>query len=540
MKVEGMIVDIENREIFSGSLDIEKGKIVKINRHDTGSEDYIMLGFVDAHVHIESSLLMPEHFGKLAASRGTVATVSDPHEIANVLGRRGVEFMLESSSRSPIKINFTIPSCVPSTPFDVAGGVITSGDVEQMAASGRFVALSEVMNVPGVLFGDEELARKISSAKSHGIVIDGHAPMLSGDDLQKYISSGITTDHEATTLEEAKEKIERGMKILIREGSAAKGYSELKPLIGTHPDQVMFCTDDTHPDDMILEGHIDKIVRRAVADGFDLFDVLRIASINPIEHYNLEQGLLKEGSSADFIVVEDLVDFHVKRVYIKGEVVYDHLDKKCHSTSSCSEGINNFNHDPISAEDLQHPVSGTIPVIGVVDNEIVTRADSYTPGVDSANLESDLEEDILKIVYINRYQNSAPIVAFIHGFGITKGAVASSISHDSHNIIAVGCSDSEIAMAVNSIIASKGGLSTVCDGEVISLELPIAGIMSCADAEEVAQKYGNLQNRIKAMGSPLASPFMTLSFLSLIVIPELKIGEQGLFSYSQFNWLSNC
>ncbi|MFI3261363.1 MAG: adenine deaminase [Rikenellaceae bacterium] len=537
MRIEGKIIDIENREIFSGSVDIEAGKIVSINHHDTTVADYIMLGFIDAHLHIESSLLTPAHFGELVVGKGTVAVVTDPHEIANVLGSKGVDYMIESSANSPINMYFTIPSCVPATPFDVAGAVVTAQDVEDMASSGRFVALSEVMNVPGVLMGDEELARKLKSARDYGLVIDGHAPMLTGDDLQKYISRGITTDHECFTLEEAQEKISKGMKILIREGSAAKNYEQLKPLIKSHPHSVMFCTDDSHPDDIISDGHIDKIVRRAIADGYDLFDVLRIASLNSIKHYGLDQGALKVGDKADFIVVEDLKDFRVKQQYAEGRVIYDVSDKNICMPKFNIPIVNNFNHDLIACDDLCYAVSDTIPVIGLIKNELVTRAESYTPKSYVNNLESNLEQDVLKIVYINRYQNSVPQVAFIRGFGLQRGAIASTVSHDSHNIIAVGSSDREIVKAVNSIISSKGGLVVASGDDVFSLELPMAGIMSEKRAKEVADIYGDLQNKIYEMGCLLESPFMTLSFMSLVVIPELKIGEQGLFSYSKFNWV---
>lgn len=535
MRVEGQIVDLHNREIFSGSVEIQDGVICSINRHVTSVKGYIMAGFVDAHVHIESSMLTPQNFGDMVIERGTVAVVTDPHEIANVLGVEGVEFMMESAQKSPIKINFSIPSSVPATSFDVSGGVIDSVDTEKLAQSGRFVALSEVMNVPGVLFNDSEVMAKLDVAHRYNLAIDGHAPLLVGDDLTKYIESGISTDHECMTLDEAKEKCAKGMDILIREGSAAKNYEALKEMIALSPDKVMFCTDDSHPDDILELGHIDKIVRRAIADGFPLFDVLRIATLNAVEHYGLDVGTLRVGDKADFIVVDDLVNFVIDRVYVEGVERYNRttsLDAK-HTVVE----VNNFNHDPICVEQISKSVSGEMKMIGLVENEIVTKLEHYTPAVPMGNMESDLEQDVIKIVYINRYENGSPQVAFCKGFGLKRGAVASSIGHDSHNIIAVGCSDCEIVEAVNLLIANCGGLS-VCDGEKSEiLPLPIAGIMSDRTGREVAADYGRLQALIRDMGSHLLAPFMTLSFLSLVVIPEVKIGEKGLFSYSAFDWI---
>ncbi|MFI3289882.1 MAG: adenine deaminase [Rikenellaceae bacterium] len=535
MRIEGKIVDLHNKSIFEGSIELLDGVINSVNQHPTTSQKYIMPGFIDAHVHIESSMLTPANFGRMAVKHGTVAIVTDPHEIANVLGIEGLKFMGESLEHSPLKTFPSIPSSIPATPFDVAGGVISAYDVERLAKTGRFVALSEVMNVPGVLFEDEEVMAKLEIAKRYNLVIDGHAPSLVGDDLTKYIGSGITTDHECVTLEEAKEKISKGMKILIREGSAAKNYDTFKELITTDPDDVMFCTDDSHSDDILALGHINKIVRLAIKDGLPLFNILQIASLNPITHYKLDVGTLRVGDKADFIIVNDLENFDVEALYINGEQRYNRAIPIEPMTKERT--INNFNHDPIKIEELSKRVDGAIKIIGLIEDEIVTKLDSYTPKAPTENLESDTEEDLAKIVYINRYTNGAPQVAFCRGFGFKRGAIASSVAHDSHNIVAVGCSDEELTKAINLLIEHKGGLS-VCDGEVCDiLPLPIAGIMSNRTGEEVAADYSRLQRMVHDMGSPLEAPFMTLSFLSLVVIPEVKIGEKGLFSYSKFNWL---
>ncbi len=537
MRVEGHIVDLHNREIYDGAVEVEGGVIRSITRCAVTSMGYIMVGFVDSHVHIESSMLTPEHFGDMVIRHGTVAVVTDPHEIANVMGTEGVEFMLESGSRAPIKIFFAIPSCVPATPFDRAGGEITAADVESLARSGRFVALAEMMNVPGVLAHDKEVMEKLTIATRYGLRVDGHAPLLTGDALRQYAECGITTDHETVSLSEAREKIACGMKIEIRDGSAAQNYSALAPLIGESPREVMFCSDDSHPDETLRSGHINRIVRRAVADGYPLFDVLRAASIHAIDHYGLDVGQLRVGDRADFIIVDDLCNFATQSVYIDGEQRYNAPTHTAPAPRKIT--LNNFHHSLISAEQLRCRVEGEISVIGLIENEIVTREERYTPCAPIDNLESDVERDLAKIVYMNRYTNGAPQVAYCRGFGLKRGAIASSISHDSHNVIAVGISDFDIAKAINVIISHNGGLA-VCDNHNSQiLPLPIAGIMSDEGCEAVAAAYSKMQGAVSALGSPLAAPFMTLSMLSLIVIPELKISERGLFRYSTFSWVES-
>lgn len=539
-KIEGNIIDIHQREIYPGVITIEKGIIVSIERNSESYSHYIAPGFIDAHVHIESSMISPVEFSKIAISCGTVAIVNDPHEIANVVGVEGIDFMIENSKKGLIKTYFTIPSCVPATPIDSAGSVLSSGDIEKLIKTNKFIGLSEVMNVPGVIYKDSEVIKKIELARNAGLKIDGHAPGLSGDDLKKYINAGIDTDHECSCIEEAKEKISLGMKILIRQGSAAQNYESLKELIKTNPNDVMFCTDDSHLGDLLKEGHIDKIVRKAIKDGFDIFDIFRIASINAIEHYKLRVGTLKPGDSADFIKIENLESLNVLSVYIDGFEKYNKGDsnKWPPVLIPIDREINNFNRKPICKDDLRKEVEDRIICIKITDGEIITKRQDFNyPGYFS-NFESDTTKDVLKLVYLNRYQNGMPQIAYITGVGLKRGAFATSISHDSHNIIAVGCKDDDILGAINLLIEHKGGL-VVKDGEDIDyLSLPLAGIMSYQDGYEVARAWDRLIDKLKNMGCYLSSPFMTLSFMSLIVIPELKIGEKGLFDYNKFAFIS--
>lgn len=536
-RIEGNIVDIHRRRIFPGALVMDDGYIRSIEETAGPYDTYIAPGFVDAHVHIESSMLLPAEFGRMVAARGTVAVITDPHEIANVAGVAGVEFMLQRAAEAPIGIYFTVPSCVPATPFDCSGGHIPVTDVESLLDSGRFVALSEVMDVPAVLGGDREMQRKLSAALRRGLPIDGHAPCLAGLDLRRYVAAGISTDHECTSLEEAVEKAEAGMYILIRQGSAAQNYEALREMLTRYPDRVMFCTDDAHPDDILAHGHIDRLVCRAVADGYDLFDVLRAASLHPVCHYGLDTGLLRVGDRADFCLFPDLHTFRPQAVYVGGNRVYPLSGKQ-----PARPGIGAFGPfccGGITAESLRRPCrKGALSCIGIRPNEILTQHLSFPIAEDLPNMESDLQRDILKLVYLNRYTpGSTPRVAYLHGLGLRRGALASSVAHDSHNIIAAGCSDREIARAIGEVAAHRGGLALVLGEEVHSLPLPIGGLMSEASAEETAAKWSLLNALLKENGCRLHAPFMTLSFMSLLVLPELKIGERGLFDYSRFNFL---
>lgn len=538
-RIEGNIIDIHRREIYPGVISIDARKIVSIQRNSKNYAHYISPGFIDSHVHIESSMLIPEKFSELAIRRGTIAVVNDPHEIANILGVEGVEFMIENSKQSCIKTFFTIPSCVPATPYDSAGSILSSSDIENLADNYKFVGLSEMMNIPGVVQEDVEVCAKLKIAHHHRLPIDGHAPGLSGISLKKYIDAGIVTDHECTTLQEAIEKIHLGMKILIREGSAAKNYEALKTLIADYPEKVMFCTDDSHPHDLLSNGEIDQLVRNAIRDGFDLFEVLRIASYYPILHYGIDAGCLREGDPADFIIIHNLNTFEILSVYIDGTEKYNSSKSDKTYISNPIKILNHFNRGLISLTDIRKPVESKIVSIKVIPGELVTQRLDFNLKIPTPNFESDLERDILKIVYVNRYRNSLPQVAYISGFELKEGAFATSISHDSHNIIAVGCSDNDILAVINTLISEKGGLVVKNHKGIFKLPLPIAGIMSASDGETVASLWKILSDELKTMGCKLDSPFMTLSFMSLIVIPELKIGEKGLFDYNRFEFISD-
>ena len=530
--IEGQIVDLVNSRVYPGVVVIEAGKITKIKEQPVDNTQYIMPGFVDAHVHIESSMLVPSEFARLAVCHGTVATVSDPHEIANVLGKNGIRYMIENGRKVPFKFFFGAPSCVPSTAFETAGATLDADDIEELLASDDIYYLSEVMNYPGVINEDPELMRKIAAAKKHGKPIDGHAPAVTGDNLQKYVSAGITTDHECFRLAGALEKISLGMKILIREGSAARNFEALIPLMATHPDKLMFCSDDKHPDELD-DVHIDVLVRKAIALGYDVMDVLRAASLNAIRHYKLNVGLLQLGDDADFIVVDDLRHPVAKQTYIRGMLVAENGVSNINYKETLIPNI--FKAEYIHADDIFLPdVGKKIKVIQCRDGQLITQCFVAQPKVENGGIVSDIERDILKIVVVNRYQHTKPAVAFIRGFGLKRGALASSVAHDSHNIVAVGVTDKDILHAINLLIEHTGGVTAYCSTEMIAVPLPVAGLMSNEDGYEVALAYQNANALAKRLGSTLYAPFMTLSFMALLVIPELKIGDQGLFDVTKF------
>ena len=530
--IGGQIVDLVNSRIFSGVVVVENGKITKIEEQPVGNTQYIMPGFVDAHVHIESSMLVPSEFARLATCHGTVATVSDPHEIANVLGKEGVRYMIENGKKVPFKFFFGAPSCVPSTAFETAGSTLDANDIEELMASPDIYYLSEVMNYPGVIHEDPELIRKIAAAKNNKKPIDGHAPAVTGNDLQKYVGAGITTDHECFRLEGALEKISLGMKILIREGSAAKNFEALIPLMATHPDKLMFCSDDKHPNELV-KGHIDDLVRRAIALGYNALDVLKAGSLNAVRHYNLNVGMLQTGDDADFIVVDDLHRPVAKQTYIKGVLVAENGVSNINYKET--EAPNIFKAEFIKAEELFVPDEGKkIKVIDCVDGQLITKSFTTEPKVTDGGVVSDVERDILKIVVVNRYKPSRPAVAFIRGFGLRRGALASSVAHDSHNIVAVGVTDKDILHAVNLLIEHTGGVTAYCSTEMVAVPLPVAGLMSNEDGYEVAAAYQNADALAKRLGSTLYAPFMTLAFMALLVIPELKLSDQGLFDVKKF------
>lgn len=536
MNVKGNIVDILNKRIFKGEVCVENGQISAIREVNHEVENYILPGFVDAHIHIESSMVVPSEFAKIAVLHGTVATVSDPHEIANVLGVQGVDFMIENGKKVPLKFNFGAPSCVPATSFESAGAVINADDIKLMMENPDINYLAEMMNYPGVLLDDEEVLQKIEHAKNNNKPIDGHAPGLRGDDVTKYIAAGISTDHECFRYDEALEKLQKGMKILIREGSAAKNFEALIDLLPEHYNNMMFCSDDKHPDDLLL-GHINQLCERAVAKGMDIFKVLQAACVNPVKHYNLEVGLLQVGDPADFILVDNLKEFNVLETYINGELVAK--NGKSFVKSVPFEVLNNFNTDIKKVADFRLASSSKkIRVIEALDGELVTNQIAADSLIVDGNLVSNTATDVLKMTVVNRYKNETPSIAFIKNFGIKEGAIASSVGHDSHNIIAIGVSDEAICKAVNLIIENKGGVCAVTKTTEKVVALPVAGIMSDQPAEIIGNAYAALDAMAKEMGSTLRAPYMSLSFMALLVIPSLKLSDKGLFDGNTFKFTS--
>lgn len=534
----GKIVDIHNKRIFSGEIIYNENGIKSITEH-VGEEysNYIMPGFIDSHIHIESTMMSPNEFARNVVKNGTVAVLADPHEIANVCGVNGVEYMVENSKDIAFKFYYGVPSCVPATPFEICGGEINPSDIDKLFSTGKYKFLGEFMNVPGIIYDDKDCILKTEISKKHNLPIDGHAPGLSGDDLKKYISAGISTDHEFFSFENSVEKIKAGIKIQVREGSASKDFEDLYELIDLYPDSVMMCTDDSHPKDIIELGHIDKIVKRAISKNLNIFNILKAASANPVNHYNLEVGLLREGDKSDFIIVEDLIEFKVLKTVIDGSTVYE--NGKSNIEYKCIEPINNFNTRAIVCEDIQvkYPSGKKLKVINVIDGSLVSQKVMLEALVEDNLVISNISEDILKIVLHNRYTNMPVQVGFIKGFGLKKGAFASSVSHDSHNILAIGTNDIDIVNVVNRVVKSKGGLA-VCDGEDLEiLDLPIAGLMSNLDINTINDSYSRLKLKLKDFGCTLDSAFMTMAFMSLIVIPELKLGSRGLFEYSKFEFV---
>jgi adenine deaminase len=554
--VTGNLVDIQRQKIYPAKIAVENKKIISITETsvpvDDGTHNYILPGFIDSHVHIESSMLVPSEFARLAVVHGTVATVSDPHEIANVCGMEGVEFMIENGKTVPFKFNFGAPSCVPATSFETAGASLDSKDVEELLKRDEIKYLSEMMNFPGVLNEDAEVMKKIAAAHKLMKPVDGHAPGLRGDKAKQYIAAGITTDHECFTRDEALDKLQNGMKIIIREGSAAKNFEALIGLLNEYPNQMMFCSDDKHPDSLVL-GHINQLCARAVAKGVDVFKILKAACVNPVLHYKLDVGLLREGDAADFILVKDLFQFEVVKTYINGELVAENGESKI--TTTKSKVINNFSCSRKEIVDFEikgmsvyekmvsnwlhtgGPESLRVPVIEALDGQLITNRVEAAIEYDEEILRPDIQNDILKIVVVNRY-NDAPIAkSFIKNFGLKQGALASTVAHDSHNIVAVGADDESIREAVNLLIDSKGGVSCVMDNTQLVVPLPVAGLMSNEDGYHVAQQYALIDKAAKDAGSTLASPFMTLSFMALLVIPHLKLSDLGLFDGDKFEFV---
>ena len=537
--VSGNIVDIKQQLIYSGELVIESGIIKSILNKGmaVAGEHYILPGFIDSHVHIESSMLIPSEFARLAVVHGTVGTISDPHEIANVCGMEGVRFMIENGKKVPFKFNFGAPSCVPATIFETSGAALDASDVEELLKLPEIKYLSEMMNFPGVLNKDEQVMLKIAAAKKYNKPVDGHAPGLRGEMAKNYIDAGISTDHECFTAEEALEKLQFGMKILIREGSAAKNFEALIGLMHDHAENMMFCSDDKHPDSL-AEGHINQLCARAVAKGIDIFKVLKAACVNPVLHYKMGVGLLNIGDAADFIIVNDLVSFNVIKTYIDGVLVAENGLTKIEAVRS--EPINQFSCESKISSDLKiiYNNEKEIPVIEALDGQLITNKLFAVPKLVNNEIVSNIEHDILKIVVVNRYTNAPVSKAFIKNFGIKLGAIASSVAHDSHNIVAVGADDESMLQAVNLVIREKGGVSAVANGEEQVLSLPVAGLMSHEDGYKIAAAYTAIDKMVKEkLGSTLTAPFMTLSFMALLVIPHLKLSDKGLFDGDEFRFV---
>ena len=540
--VKGNIVDIENKKIFYGDVEVIDKKIASIKEAGEQKDNapFILPGFIDAHVHIESSMLVPSEFAKLAVVHGTVATISDPHEIANVCGMQGVNFMIENGKQVPFKFYFGAPSCVPATVFETAGASLNAGEVDTLLSKDGINYLSEMMNFPGVLSHDKEVMAKINSAKKYDKPIDGHAPGLRGEEAKRYIDAGISTDHECFTKEEGLDKLKFGMKILIREGSAAKNFEALIDLLNAYENEIMFCSDDKHPDSLV-SGHINELCKRAVAKGIEVFKVLKAACINPVSHYKMKVGTLKQGDFADFIVVKNLKNFEVIATYINGIKVAE--SGISNITTSKSEVINNFNCQEKEVKDFSFEIKNNadeMTVIEALDGQLITDKILVKPKTENGFYVSDTVKDILKIAVVNRYKDAPVAVGFVKNFGLERGAIASSVAHDSHNIIAVGADDESICRAVNLIIENKGGVSCA-DAADISLNkilpLPVAGLMSNDDGYKVAEMYTDIDKAAKSLGSELSAPYMTLSFMALLVIPHVKLSDLGLFDGDTFKFI---
>jgi adenine deaminase len=544
LTITGNLVDVWTKTIYPAEITVQNGKIDAIKKiHDTVIQPlpYILPGFIDSHVHIESSMLIPSEFARLAVVHGSVATVSDPHEIANVCGMKGVEFMIANGKKVPFKFNFGAPSCVPATSFETAGAALDSAEVKKLLGRDEIKYLSEMMNLPGVLFKDDEVMKKVQAAHELNKPVDGHAPGLRGEQAKQYIGAGISTDHECFTAGEALDKLAYGMKILIREGSAAKNFEALIGLLNDHAGMMMFCSDDKHPDSLV-DGHINQLCARAVAKGIDVFKVLQAACVTPVLHYKLDVGLLREGDPADFVIAEDLKQFRITHTYIDGELVAE--NGKSFIKSVKEEAINQFDCDEINVDDLEIKVqdylseNGNIPVIEALDGQLITNKLMLPGKKVNGTFVTDVDNDILKMVVVNRYRAAPVAKCFIRNFRLKKGALASSVAHDSHNIVAVGADDQSLAEAINLVIKEKGGVSAV-GSSAKALGLPVAGLMSADDGYAVAEAYTAIDKMTKEeLGSTLAAPFMTLSFMALLVIPHLKLSDLGLFDGDKFKFVS--
>lgn len=534
MKLRGNLIDLFEKRIYGASIQIENGIITAMEEEELMDGPYFLPGLTDAHIHIESSMLTPSQFAPLALKHGCIATVSDPHEIANVLGLEGVEFMLEDASKVPFYFNFGAPSCVPATNFETAGATIDSKGIRKLLERDDIKYLAEMMNFPGVLQGDPEVMAKIAAAKELGKPVDGHAPGLRGEDALRYIQAGISTDHECFTFEEGLDKLKGGMKVLIREGSAARNFEALIDLIDHFPDKIMFCSDDKHPDDL-LKGHLNELYLRARMKGKDMFQLLRAMCIHPHEHYGLEHGLLRAGDSADFIAIDHPDHFNIMGTWIKGERVVETGEVNFKSpVAACP---NNFSRTKLSKEDFNLTLpKGRYPAISVLDGQIVTESFEFDhPGGELMKSDRD---DLVYIALVNRYKKAPVSLALVKNTGLKEGAFASCVAHDSHNIVVVGSDKNYLKAAANLIVKSKGGIAAVSPTEEQLLPLPVAGIMSEKSGEEVAEAYEQIDAFVKKeLKVKLQAPFMSLSFMALLVIPKIKISDKGLFDGGSFDFV---
>ena len=534
--LSGNIVDVLKRRIFKGTVYVSGGVITRIAEEHVTSDQYILPGLVDSHIHVESSMLIPSEFARLACVHGTVATVSDPHEIANVLGVDGVRFMIQNGKKVPFKFFFGAPSCVHATPFESSGAFFAEAETEEMLVMPDVHYLAEMMNFPAVLQDEPGVMAKLALAKKYDKPVDGHAPGLTGKDAAKYAAAGISTDHECFTMEEALDKIANGMKIQIREGSAAKNFDDLAELLNTHPDHVMLCSDDRHPDDLMRQ-HMNAVAARAVSKGYDPMNVIRALTFIPVMHYALPVGLLQTGDPADIAVVSNLTEFKVLQTYINGFKVSENGQTLIESVKEDCPNV--FRAKKISSKDIALPAENSrIRVIGAIDGQLITKTEVRESCIDKGYLVSDTKQDILKMVVINRYKEAKPAIAFISGFGFKKGAIASTVAHDSHNLVCVGASDEDIVRAVNLLVDSRGGIALINGEEEYVLPLPVAGLMSADEAHHSAELYETIAKKTKDLGTVMHAPFMTLSFMTLLVIPELKLSDQGLFDGNTFRFTS--
>jgi adenine deaminase len=542
------VVDVFSGEIVSEAIAISNGVIVGFGQYEAKKTvnlngRYVAPGFIDSHVHIESAMTCVTEFARAVLVHGTTTVVADPHEIANVLGSSGIEYMLQSAEQQPINIYFTLPSCVPATDMETAGARLTAENLQPFLKNERIVALAEMMNYPGVIHRDPEVLAKISSARQQKKPIDGHGPGLTGKPLYAYISAGIQSDHECTTAQEAKEKLMAGMHIMIRQGTGARNLQALLPVVNERTaKRMMWCTDDRHPHDLIAEGHIDSIVREAIRSGLDAVLAIQMATLNPAEYFGLHHlGAIAPGKQADLVVFEDLKNPVIEKVYCRGILLAEKEKIRSEIRGPVTATV------PRSMQIDLHRVDFTIPaeknrirVIEIVPDQLITRQRIESIPVKNNRGVSDPSRDLLKIMVVERHKGTGNIgKGYVRGFGLKRGALASSVAHDSHNIIVVGTSDTDMQIALEAVAKMGGGLAAVLDARIMaSLALPIAGLMSSAPVRKVRDQLDHLIKVAQDLGTVLKDPFMTLSFLALPVIPELKLTDIGLIDVNRFEPVS--